>query len=128
MSIMHFIQLAEDLELAGLIWSPEIGDEIARRDDREHVSILVDSQGMSPLQLRSYFMWLPSVEQIILQFEARQAILFHAGLDLSETSMCYKTVIQSKEGPIETCASSLRNSLGIALRSLLLSASTDELH
>jgi hypothetical protein len=124
----NFIELAADLELAGLIWQPEIGDEVAHREDRSSVSILVDPQGMTPRELRTVFMWLPSVEQLIFQFEARHAILFHAGLDLSENSMRYKTVIQSREGNIESSAYSLRDSLGIALRHLLLASSHDEFH
>jgi len=117
-----FIQIAEHLELAGLIWQPEIGDEVSDRQARENVSILVDPHGMTPLELRDHFLWLPTVEQMVVQFESRQAILFHAGLELTNTSMCYKTVIQSSVGPIESKAESLRAAVGLALRDLLISS------
>ena len=117
----HFLSVAEDLELAGLLWRPEIGDEVTDKRQKDLISIFVDSQGLSLEELRSSFLWLPTVEQIVHQFEARQAILFHAGFELSEKSMCYKTVIQAPVGHIEKKADSLRLSLGLALRDLLLS-------
>jgi hypothetical protein len=117
---MHFLEVAEDLELAGLLWKPEIGDEISDRQKRGSISVLVDPQGLTPGELRSSYIWLPTVEQMVFQFEARQAILFHAGLELTEQSLCYKTVIKSQKGPIESRADSLRASVGLALRSLLL--------
>lgn len=115
-----FFQIAEDLEIAGLIWHPEIGDEVLAKKAGS-VSVLVDPQGMSLNELRDVFLWLPTVEQMILQFEARQAILLHAGLELTSAHMCYKTVLQTPHGAIESRAISLRNSVGIALRNLLLS-------
>ena len=75
---------------------------------------------MNPSQLRNTYLWLPTVEQIVFQFEARQSILFHAGLELSERAICYKTVIQSPFGPIESSADSLREALGCALKELLI--------
>jgi hypothetical protein len=60
---------------------------------------------------------------MILQFEARQAILFHAGLELSETACCYKTIIQAPFGQIESKAESFRISMGLALRDLLINNS-----
>lgn len=123
-----FQHIAHDLELAGLIWQPEIGDEVSDRKRREDVSILVDPQGMTPAELRSVYLWLPTVEQMIFQFEARQSILFHAGLELSDSAMVYKTVIQSRVGPIESHAESLRHSLGLALRELLRANGSDALH
>lgn len=125
MSAVPFVRVAEDLELAGLVWHPEIGDEISERKKPELVSVLVDPQGMTPIELRSNYIWLPSVEQLVLQFEARQAVLFHAGLELSEQELCYKTVIQSTLGAIECKAHSLRVSMGIALRNFLLAANRD---
>ena len=122
MSLFHFLRVAEDLEHAGLLWKPVIGDEVADRQQRDYVSIFVDSQGLTPAQLRDTYLWLPSVEQIVEQFEARQAILFHTGLELTPKEVCYKTVIQSPVGHIESKAESLRISMGIALRDLLLSA------
>ena len=120
MTAGRFLEIASDLECAGLLWQPEIGDEVADRSDQNFVSILIDPQGMSPIELRSTYLWLPTVEQIIYQFEARQAVLFHAGFELTEQKYGYKTVIQTPRGHIETLAESFRASLGIALRNLLL--------
>ncbi len=117
----RFIFLAHDLETAGLCWNPEIGDEVADRENKTSVAILVDPQGMSTDELRSTFLWLPTVEQMLMQFEARQAVLFHAGLEYSERECCYKTVIQATCGHIESRGESFRLSLGLALRGLLMS-------
>ncbi len=121
--MVHFLEVAEDLELAGLLWKPEIGDEVSDKRERGNISVLVDPKGLTPVELRSTYLWLPTVEQMVFQFEARQAILFHAGLELSETELCYKTVIQAKGGAIESKADSLRSSVGLALRNLLLASS-----
>lgn len=115
-----FVNVAEDLEIAGLLWAPEIGDEITSRGDNKRISVLVDPQGLRPDELRSQYLWLPNVEQMIVQFEARQAILFHAGLELSPQSLCYKTVVQAPKGKIESRGTNLRISVGLALRTLLL--------
>lgn len=128
MSIFNFLQVAEDLELAGLVWAPSIGDEIADRAKKELVSVLIDPQGLTPSELRASFLWLPTLEQMVTQFEARQTILYHAGLDLSETSLHYRTVIKSPVGEFETMAGSLRESMGIALRSLLLADQQGNFH
>lgn len=120
MNSLVFLPVAEDLEIAGLLWRPEIGDEVWNRSRKDMVSILVDPQGMSPSELRSTFLWLPTVEQMVSQFEARRAILFHVGLELSESCLCYKTVLNTAFGPIETKADNMRNAIGIALRDLLL--------
>lgn len=121
--IRSYIQIAKDLEDAGLFWQPEIGDEILERKTQDTISILVDPLGMTPTTLRATYMWLPTVEQLMLQFEARQAVLFHAGLELTERAYYYKTVIQSPARHIESKAESLRNSLGLALRDLLVGQS-----
>lgn len=123
--LIPFIQVAGQLEVAGLVWQPEIGDEISDRKQPQAVSILVDPQGLTPIELRLSYLWLPSVEQMVHQFEARQAILFHAGLELSEKAFCYKTVIQSPIGAIESSAESFRLSLGLALKNLLLADTTE---
>lgn len=117
---LPFLGIAAELELAGLIWQPEIGDEVSVRKAIEHISILVDPDGMSPTELRSTYLWLPTVEQMIEQVECRQAILFHAGLELTNTSFCYKTVLQSSKGPVESTGESLRVAIGVALKELLL--------
>ena len=127
-TFVRFRELAEDLEYAGLIWAPEIGDEISLRAKRESVSILVDPQGMTPHELRETFIWLPSVEQMILQFEARQTVLSHAGLDLDEHSIQYQAIIQAPEREIRSCAPTLRSALGKALRDLLLTGRVEDLH
>jgi hypothetical protein len=114
-----FLELAHHLELAGLIWHPEIGDEISERQRRESVSVLVDTQGLTPRELRSHFLWLPTLEQMVVQLEARQAILEHAGLEISQTSMAYKTVIKAPFGEFESRAQTLRLSVGLVLRDLL---------
>jgi len=128
MIVEKFVSIAHALEVAGLIWQPEIGDEVAYREQRELISILVDPQGMSPTELRSLFMWLPTVEQLLMQVEARQAILFHAGLEFAGNKVCYKTVIQAPDGPIEVLGESLRLSLGLAVRDLLLLSSVEGAH
>jgi hypothetical protein len=119
MRLVNFVSLAHDLENAGLVWQPEIGDEISDRTKRDTISILVDPEGRHPEELRQSYLWLPTVEQLVFQFEARQAILFHAGLELSEKYMGYKAVVQSPFGPIEASAVSLREALGEALKELL---------
>ena len=116
-----FIYVAQDLEVAGLLWHPEVGDEVADREGQSPVAILVDPQGMTPDELRSTYLWLPTVEQMIMQFEARQAVLFHAGLEFTERKLCYKTVLHIQNGHIECRADSFRLSLGLALRDLLIS-------
>jgi len=126
--MLHFLAIAGDLELAGLLWTPSIGDEVSQRAEPALISVLVDPKGLSTGELRSTFLWLPTLEQMVYQFEARQAILFHAGLDLTEQIMAYKTVIQSPKGQIETRAESLRESVGIALRDLLVSDHRDQFH
>ena len=120
-----FIYVAQDLETAGLFWHPEVGDEVTDRNLKNPVSILVDPQGLTPEELRSSFLWLPTVEQMIYQCEARQAVLFHAGFEMNSKSCGYKTVIQAPVGHIESCAESFRISLGLALRGLLMSDGTN---
>ncbi len=128
MNLYPFVQVAEDLEIAGLLWRPEIGDEVSNRIEPASVSILVDPQGMTPTELRSVYLWLPTVEQLVFQFEARQAILYHAGLELTDSSFCYKAVIKAPERAIESKASSLREAMGMALRDLLILAKPENLH
>jgi hypothetical protein len=116
----RLIHVAQDLEVAGLFWHPEVGDEVFERDGSSPIAILVDPQGMSPDDLRASYLWLPTVEQMIMQFEARQAVIFHAGLEMNSSHICYKTVIQSSCGHIESRGESFRVSLGLALRDLLI--------
>jgi hypothetical protein len=58
---------------------------------------------------------------MLLQFEARQAVLFHAGFECNDRHFCYKTIIQSGKGHIESKGESFRVSLALALRGLLMS-------
>ena len=118
--VLYFIPIAGKLELAGLHWQPEIGDEICSRTQPEQISILVDPNGMTPNTLRQTYIWLPSVEQLVQQVEARKAILFHAGLELSKTSVFYKTVIQCSAKQFESTGESLRSSVGKALVELIV--------
>jgi hypothetical protein len=116
---LPFITIAGELDGAGLFWQPVIGDEVSFRESPEQVSILVDPDGMTPRELRETFIWLPTVEQLVTALEARQAILFHAGLEMERGILSYKTVIQSKSGLIESLGDSLRLSVGVGLRDLL---------
>ena len=118
--MQRFLQVAVDLEVAGLMWHPEVGDEVLDRHSQDLVSILVDPQGMTPTQLRTVFLWLPTVEQMLTQCEARRGMLFHAGTEISNVSICYKTIIQAPCGNIESIGLSFREALGLALRNLLL--------
>ena len=128
MSLFQMIEIARELEDAGLVWQPEIGDEVGEKESLERISILVDTQGLTPRQLRDRFLWLPTVEQLVQQFEARQAVLFHAGLELGEQVYCYKTVIQTQFGSIESTADCLRHSMGVALRKLLVGELDCQMH
>jgi hypothetical protein len=114
-----FLSLAWDLEQAGLLWQPAIGDEISNREQPEVISILVDPQGMTPTTLRDVYLWLPTIEQLILQLEYRQAVLYHAGLELTERVIQYKAVIKTPGGQVEGQGESLRSALGVSLRDLL---------
>lgn len=120
MNSYHFIEVASDLDNAGLVWQPEIGDEVSSREQLESVSILIDPQGMTPSQLRSSYLWLPSVEQMIMQMEARQAILKHAGLEMTDAALFYEAVVRYHQSEIHSRANSLRTALGLALLDLLL--------
>ena len=120
-----FANIAFDLEEAGLLWRPAIGDEVCSRSEPVQVSILVDSAGMKPEQLRGFYLWLPTVEQLVFQLEVRHAILKHAGLELKPDQMIYKSVVETNYGVIEGQGRSLRGSIAVSLRDLLqLSSST----
>ena len=121
----NFITLSVALEESGLLWQPEIGDEVVAREDQEKVSILVSPQGLTPTQLRESFVWLPSVEQLILQIEARQAMLFHAGIS---RTFDYETVIRATAGLFEARGKSLRTSVGRAFHSFLTSMRSEPVH
>lgn len=113
-----FIGLSLELDRSGLIWHPEIGDEISIRDDLERVSILVDPQGLTPKELRQQFLWLPNTEQIVQQLEARQALIYHAGIN---ETFIYEAVVKTIDRVIETSAMNLRLAFGLALQEILTS-------
>lgn len=122
----RFIEISQDLERDGLIWHPEIGDEVSLRQKPEKISILVDPLGMKPHDLRESFLWLPSLEQLVMQFEARQAFICHAGIN---DKLSYETVIKTSQGTlIETAASTLRVAFGEALEKLIAKKSAKPLH
>lgn len=125
MATLRLLELAEDLELVGLVWHPEIGDEVSNKKERDTVSVLVDTCGLTPRELRGIYLWLPTVEQMVSQLEARQAVLCHTGLELSDSDLFYKTIIKSPFGEFESRAISLRLSVGFVLRDLLASNGTD---
>lgn len=119
------IEVSFELDDAGLLWKPEIGDEIALREDLQRVSILVDPQGLTPSELRGTFLWLPTVEQLVCQFEARQALLYHAGIN---QTMQYEAVIKTAIGVIEARARSLRVALGKALKDIITDVRSEPVH
>ena len=119
------ILVSLDLDKSGLVWHPEIGDEVTERSDLAKVSILVDPQGLTPRELRENFVWLPTVEQFVHQFEARQALVYHAGVT---TSLAYEAVIRTSGGVIEATAASLRLAFGRALQKLLKNVVSEPMH
>ena len=116
LEINKIIKICQELDSAGLLWSPEIGDEIALREDYKTISILVDPQGLTPSELRHTYLWLPTLEQLVLQFEARQALIEHVGMN---AQFVYEAVIQTDLGKIEVEANNLRVAFGQALTNLL---------
>lgn len=125
MARLDLITLSVKLDTSGLIWLPEIGDEVSPRTDLERVSILVDPQGLTPTELRERFVWLPTVEQMVEQFEARQAVIYHAGV----TEMLrYEAVVRISDKVIETCEATLRLAFGKALHELLSNHAQDLVH
>lgn len=121
----EIISVSLSLDRAGLVWHPEIGDEVSERESLDRVSILVDPQGLTPRELRENFVWLPSVEQLVAQFEARQAVIYHAGLT---TQMHYEAVVKTAGGVIESNAATLRLAFGKALEELLVQKGLNALH
>jgi len=130
MSSTQFLQIALDLESVGLLWQPEIGDEVfgKQKPAETSASVLVDTGGMTPPELRTTYLWLPTVEQMVTQIEARQGILLHAGLELSQNMYRYKTMIHSRDHSIEGEGLSLREAVGIGLRDLLMTMKGGGVH
>ncbi len=125
MTCEDLIHISSDLDKVGLIWHPEIGDEVVERRDDARVSILVDPQGLSPDQLREAYLWLPTMEQLVSQIEARKGLLYHVGKTSEEE---YESVVKTSIGLIRTQAESLRSALGMALRDLLSHSVSEVVH
>lgn len=121
----EFIHISWELDQAGLIWYPEIGDEVSERENLKKISILVDPHGLTPRELRINFVWLPTVEQIVEQLEARQAIIYHAGIN---NVFSYETVVKTPNGVIEAAATTLRLAFGRALQEVLSNSHTATIH
>jgi len=105
MLMNSYVDVAIQLERSGLIWEPEIGDEVLYRNDCNRVSILVDPRGLTPHELRATFIWLPTLEQLIEELEVREAVIYHAGKSKKEH---YEALIKTSLGLIEEQAESLR--------------------
>ena len=125
MGIAAFIPISIELEATGLVWHPAIGDEVLNREEQRKVSILVDPQGLTPKELRENFVWLPTVEQLVTQLEARQALIYHAGMT---AQMSYEAVVRTVFGVVEAQAASLREVFGLALRDILMKDSHQAIH
>ena len=125
MATIDIIPISLELDRSGLVWHPEIGDEVTERINLDKVSILVDPHGMKPSELRSTFVWLPTVEQLVQQLEARQALIYHAGIN---QTLLYEAVVRTSFGVIETSASSLRSAFGKALRDVIQKATNEVIH
>ncbi|HMO16622.1 MAG TPA: hypothetical protein PKA63_02345 [Oligoflexia bacterium] len=125
MASIDYIDISLELDQKGLVWHPEIGDEISLRGNDRNVSILVDPGGLTPNELRQSFVWLPTVEQLVSQIEARSGLIFHAGVtELLE----YEAIIRVNEGLVEARAASLREALGKVLTSIISARVTVQLH
>jgi hypothetical protein len=122
MESCELIQCAFELDKKGLVWCPEIGDEVVEKPTLEKLSILVDPHGLTPSELRETFLWIPTVEQMIAQFEARQALIYHVGIN---NQFSYEAVIKTSKGVIEVAAHNLRLTFGRALNQLLGNVSSD---
>ncbi|MCC6221479.1 MAG: hypothetical protein IT291_09600 [Deltaproteobacteria bacterium] len=115
-SAWNYINVSVELEKKGLVWHPEIGDEVSDRNHLDKVCIFVDPQGLTPKILRETFVWLPTVEQLVEQFEARQVLIYHAGIN---ERLVYEAIVKTSEGVIETSAETLRLAFGKALSEVL---------
>ena len=122
----NYISVSQQLDEKGLLWQPEIGDEVVDRNNLKTVSILVDPCGLTPTELRGSYVWLPSMEQLVHQFEARQALIYHAGI----TEMfSYQVVVRTPANSvIETAANNLRVAMGSALYELLINLEQKSFH
>lgn len=120
----EFRAVAQDLEQVGLVWRPSLGDEVSFREHPDRITVIVDPSAFPEYEFRERYLWLPKTEQLMAQLEARQAVLFHAGLELNENRFCYRAVVQVKSMSIEAEAPSLRLVLGMSLRDILVFSKT----
>jgi len=120
-----YIDISFELDRRGLIWEPEVGDEISLRGSDRTVSILVDPNGMSPQELRQSFIWLPNVEQLVGQIEDRHGLIFHAGIT---EGLEYEAIVKCNAGLVEAKADSLRVVFGKVLNSIISDTLTIPLH
>ena len=122
----EIIELSLSLDQSGLIWHPEIGDEVTERESLDRVSILVDPQGLTPEELRDNFIWLPNVEQLVGEIESREGLIYHVGVG---SDLQYEVVVKSKLGGlVEAKADSIRLAFAKALENLLGNVALGELH
>jgi hypothetical protein len=121
----NYIEVALELDQCGLVWHPAIGDEVIERQPDPQVSILVDSLGMSASELRRVFVWLPTLEQLIEQIEARKGIICHAGM---ADHLTYQAVVKTSYGLVELKDISLRVALAKALRALIQNSVSALIH
>jgi hypothetical protein len=125
MLMNSYVDVALELERSGLVWEPEIGDEVLYRQECNRVSILVDSRGLTSNELRATFIWLPTLEQLIEELEAREAVIYHAGKSKQEN---YEALIKTSLCLIEEQAESLRLVFAQALRKLIGQSHSEQLH
>jgi hypothetical protein len=115
---LDFFNLSSQLERSGLVWHPEIGDEVADRATCQAL-ILVNNKGLTPSQLRRLFLWLPRMEQMIEQIEARQAIITHFGYSADLANHVYCVNIEVGAQQINASHLDSRFALGLGLLKLL---------
>ena len=118
--VIDFFNLSSQLEKSGLTWNPEIGDEVADRVTATAL-ILVDNKGLTPNQLRKLFLWLPRLEQMIEQIEARQAIIAHFGFNAESRNSGYLVEIKFRESVFSAAHPDSRLAVGLGLLKLLQS-------
>ncbi len=117
-STTEVVTLSLALEMAGLVWKPEIGDEVLDRYSNR-IMILTDNFGLPPSELRKIFLWLPRMEQLIEQIEARQAVILRLGWIQEEVSIGYDVEIGYQGNVIQAKGLDARLALGTGLFKLL---------
>ena len=119
------IAVSLQLDRAGLVWRPEIGDEISERENLDNISILVDPNGLTPVELRQSYLWLPTVEQLVQQIEAIEAVIRHAGIT---NQFGYEAIVSYGVQEVQATAATLRIALGRALEEVILAPSLRLIH